>query len=292
MGRNELSSRAQTAIMESIGKKNMETLQAVYRFFWTTGKTPAPWGVYHILWVGIVLACIFLIARGRKALRRGRLCARLTGAGCAVLFVLEAIKQLMYLFKLSDGALVVDYTWSVFPFQFCTTPVYVGLAVFFLPEGATKRAFCAFLAAFGLFGGVTILLYPNAVFTQYEYLNLHTMLWHCGLILIGVLQWAGGTFRTDVRDFLGAAALFLALVLVALALDLALPFLADERFNMFYISPYTPCTILFLAKVWEVAPYPLFFLLYAGGFVLIAFVFFLTGKVLTRQRKSALIPVN
>ena len=71
------------------------------------------------------------------------------------------------------------------------------------------------------------------------------------------------------------------LVAVALTLNLSLKQLSLEcGFNMFYISPYVPCTILFMVEIWEVAPYPVFLAAYVLGFSLIALaIFYVIGSI-------------
>ena len=45
-----------------------------------------------------------------------------------------------------------------------------------------------------------------------------------------------------------------------------------DIFNMFYISPYFPCTLLILDSVWRVLPYGLFVCVYFFGFIFCALV--------------------
>ena len=47
-----------------------------------------------------------------------------------------------------------------------------------------------------------------------------------------------------------------------------------STFNMFFISPYFPCTLPVLSEIYPVVPYPVFLLLYVLGFITLGFIFF------------------
>ena len=130
------------------------------------------------------------------------------------------------------------------------------------------------MGTYGAFGGATVLLHPHAVLIEYWFVDIHTMIWHMSLVLVGVLQWASGTIPKTLRAFWGGTAVFALFALVALVLDFSLPQLAEEGFNMFFISPYAPCTILFLQELWQSAPYPVFLAVYLIGFAAIAAAIF------------------
>ena len=251
-------------------------------------QPPAPWGVYHLCCLAVTLALTVLMFVFGKRLRRGGTARAVTLGLGWFLIVIEVIKQLVYGLEVSaEGQVYWDYPWQLFPFQFCSTPMYVCFALMFVRKnGAAYQALCAFLATYGAFGGATVLLHPDAVFTEFLFADIHTMAWHVTLVLLGMVQWAGGTFRFSLSSWLGATSVFAVLVVVALLLNVSLPSLAEEcGFNMFYISPYVPCTILFLVQLWRVAPYPVFLAVYVLGFVVIsAAIYFAFGYAILFAR--------
>ena len=68
----------------------------------------------------------------------------------------------------------------------------------------------------------------------------------------------------------------------------------DATFNMFYISPYYPCTLPLLNIIYDSVPYVIFLILYIIGFVLaasailgIAILFDKIEKAIHKRKLSA-----
>jgi hypothetical protein len=54
----------------------------------------------------------------------------------------------------------------------------------------------------------------------------------------------------------------------------------DVGFNMFYISPFQPCTLPVLSEVYAKVPsYPVFLVIYVLGFTLVAALIYTIEKV-------------
>lgn len=256
----------------------MEWAEAVIRFFKTEITPPNPWGAYHLSCLAVMAAIVvLLLVLGGKLQKRPRLVRKFTASIGIFLLAAELLKQVLYGLHIGENGVYWEYPWHIFPFQLCSTPLYVCLALLFLPEGKVRRALCAYLGTFGLFGGLTVMLHPNAVFNDFLFVDIHTMFWHVGLVVLGVLQWTGGEIRPKAGDFVGATLVFALFVLTAFLMNVFLPQLAEENFNMFYISPYIPCTILLLTKIWEQLPYPAFLAIYVLGFVAISGAIFIAA---------------
>lgn len=261
----------------------MEWAEAFIRFFKTEITPPKPWGAYHLCCLAAMSALVvLLLVFSGKLQKRPRLVRALTAGIGLVLFAAELLKQVLYGLHIGENGVFWEYPWHIFPFQLCSTPLYVCLALLFMPEGKVRRALCAYLGTFGLFGGLTVMLHPNAVLNRFLFVDIHTMLWHVGLVVLGALQWAGGAINSKAGDFLGASVVFALFVLTAFLLNLCLPQLAEENFNMFYISPYIPCTILLLTNIWEQLPYPAFLAIYVFGFAAISGAIFAAACGLRR----------
>ncbi len=227
---------------------------------------PVAFGLFHLVSVAIILAiaCLLIVCRrrlprGERALRRMLL---LFGVG---LLCLELGKQLAYSYTPGAGW---SYNWDRFPFQFCSTPIYIALAALCLRAGKLRRALLAFLATYSPVAGCAVLFYPAAdVFHEMVFLNVHTMLWHGAMLLFGLYLWLTEAVTPTLRTLRDSVLTYLPLPLVALALneaEAAWGFAGDYTFNMFYISRHGYCMIPVLSWVQQNAPYPVFFLSYVA----------------------------
>ena len=257
-------------------------MEKVILFFETRVQTPEPWGIYHLCCMGILVVCVaLLVAFGKKLRAAPKLVRRLTIGTGIFLIAIEALKQIFYGLHAGEDEIFWDYPWWVFPLQMCSTPMYVCFALLFFREGRIQRALCTYLGTFGMVGGIAVMLLPSTVFTDFLFVDLHTMIWHILLVCLGVLQWCGGTAGQKASDLLGCAAVFLLFAGIAAALDCALPQLAEEGFNMFYLSPYIPISMSdFVEWFWETVPYPVYLLTYALGFIGVSAAIFFPARAI------------
>ena len=125
-----------------------------------------------------------------------------------------------------------------------------------------------FLAIFSLFAGLIVYVYPNDVFVHTIGINIQTMVHHGTQVVLGF--YLGMRLRREGKltlpVYLRAVGMFCALVLIALGLNLAAPLFTDETFNMFYIGPRFPCSLVVLDQIYRKLPYPVFLALYVWGF--------------------------
>lgn len=163
---------------------------------------------------------------------------------CGVLLALSEVwKQWTLTFLLNNG----HYDWWYFPFQLCSIPMYICVALFFVHNLKIQRYLLSFLMDFGLLGGIFAFFDTSGMHYRYLPLTIHSFVWHVLLIIIGI--YAGMTWRmvkgTDAgdfplfpRDYRKAACIYLLCCLAALCLNLA--FRRYGAINMFYINPYYP----------------------------------------------------
>ncbi len=225
---------------------------------------PSPFGVYHLVSVVLILALAVLMVVFRRRLPRGEKSLRrwlmLFGIG---LLLLEIGKQLAYSY---DPAAGWAYNWDRFPFQFCSTPIYVALVAMLLPAGRFRRVLLNFLATYSPVAGCAVLFYPSPdVFHEIIFLNIHTMLWHGAMLIFGLYLWLAEMVTPSVRTALTAAAVYLPMPCIALVLnewEMAAGFAGDYTFNMFYIARDGYCMIPVLSWFQANTPYPVFFAAY------------------------------
>ncbi|MBQ9151085.1 MAG: YwaF family protein [Clostridia bacterium] len=225
---------------------------------------PAPFGLFHLASLAVILTFFVLMVifrrrlpRGEENLRRGLM---IFGIG---LLLLEVGKQITYSY---DPTLGWAYNWDRFPFQFCSTPIYIALVAICLPDGQMRRALLAFLATYSPVAGGAVLFYPAAdVFHEIVFLNIHTVLWHGAMLLFGLYLWLTEAVTPSVHTALTAAAVYLPMPVIALLLnelEMALGFAGEYTFNMFYISRDGYCMIPVLSWFQQNTPYPVFFAAY------------------------------
>lgn len=246
-------------------------------------ETPASYGLFHIVaCILTLLAAAFLVWRFRDA--EDKTARRILFGAWVVLAALEVYKQLVFSMDVTDGVAEWSYKWYAFPFQFCSSPLYVLPFAVFPKSERIRNAVMAFLATFSLFGGLAVMAYPGDVFISMIGINIQTMVHHGSQIVLGVFAVALYRKRLSWRFFLGSLVPFCVLSAAAMGLNLAVPAIlnaqgiTDFTFNMFFISHRFPCTLPVLSGIYPVVPYPVFLLLYLVGFAVVAAIIFAIGK--------------
>lgn len=193
-------------------------------------EPPRAWGTFHTLFfaIGIPLAvlCAFLL---RKLSKRGE--RKLFFAVGTALLLSEIFKQLAY--TAIEGA----YRCDMIPFQLCSIPMYLAIALAFLPDGRFARSARVFIATFGLMGGVASYIAPGTMCRNILELTLHSFLWHLCLIFLGCFVIFSRNTDFKKNGFLGALLLYLSLCAVALTINVLCINAPGADVNMFYIGP-------------------------------------------------------
>lgn len=236
-------------------------------------ETPQLYGWFHIMWLAITALAVFLLCRFCKN-AEGKSLDRILRWFAVLCLIFEGYKQLVYTFdyNAAAGTSSWDFEWYAFPFQFCSTPMYVALIASFLKEGRVKNALIAYLATFGMLAGILVMAYPATAFISMTGINIQTMFHHGGQLAIGMYLLICKKVKLQWRSMLGATAVFLSMVAIALLLNLCAE-LADlkETFNMFYIRYGEPATLPVYEMLYPgVLPYPVFLLAYIVPFVAVS----------------------
>ncbi len=252
--------------------------------------TPTNYGWFHLMFVGIAIATTILLCClyrncSDKTFRRIAL------IGWVVIVVLEIYKQLNFSYTFDrEVGYHWTYQWYAFPFQFCSTPLYILPFVIFLKEGKVRDVFVMFMIVFSFFGGLVVFIYPNDVFISTIGINIQTMIHHGLQVVFGI--YFAVYYRKKLSWTLWAKSIlvFVGCITVAMILNVSVAPLISDTFNMFYISPFHECTLPILSMVYTMVPYPVFFLVYVLGFVLVSAIlfsiFWLIIKLVTRGRKK------
>lgn len=236
-------------------------------------ETPGWFGWYHILWLGLMVAACVLIYVFRKRISQ-KAVHRIILISGIVLLVFEVYKQIVYSFNFNGGGgnSTWDYEWYSFPFQFCSTPGYLMVLAGILKPGKVRDTIYSYLATYALFAGLCVMVYPGDVFSSMIGINIHTMVWHAGMVVIAFLILATRSVEFNFKTILKATIVFVIMLILALLMNIIWWHCSDrsETFNMFYISPYYPCTLPLLSILYPMMPYACFLLMYIIGFMLAA----------------------
>ena len=254
----------------------MNTLEKIIYALQFEMERPKSYGIFHLVWVALSLILVVFLARRREKDHEKTLKTVLLIYGVGAL-VLEATKQVIWSMELDPtiGAAIWDYQWYAFPFQLCTTPIFVSLICAFLKKGLWRDSLLSYMAFFTILGSIATAVYPESCFVRTVLVDIHTMYLHLGSLVVSVYLLVSGEVKVALNNLLRGYVVFLGFVLVAEALNVSIyrsGILQDETFNMFYISPYFTSSLPVFDAIQERTPFALFLLLYLVAILGGAFV--------------------
>ena len=239
--------------------------------------TPKVGGWFHLSFWALSIAAGVLLCLW---LKDGKKHAPHVVVSTAVLVILLEVYKL-YHFGLIQGGGTFAFPWRYFPFQFCSTPMYVGFLTAFFPKGKVRDSLYAYLATFSVFAGAAVMIYPGDVFVETIGINIQTMICHGTMISVGAALFAGGHVKLEHKTILKALPVFAVCVAIACVMnELAhvTGLLARESFNMFYFSPYVAPSLPVYSLVQGVVPFPWSLIIYIAGFTAAAYLMLLIAK--------------
>jgi len=238
-------------------------------------QRPTLFGWFHLLSLALTVALtVFLCLRYKNRSEKIRF---MVLAVAVIVLLLEVYKQINYTFSYEDG-ITANYQWYAFPFQFCSTPMYIGLLAGLTKKGKIHEAACAYLATYAVFAGLCVMIYPGDVFIKTIGINIQTMICHGTMISVGVCLLATGYVKLEHKTILRAIPIFAACIAVAMIMNetaVATGIIGDETFNMFYISPHFEGTLPVYSLVQQVVPYPWCLVIYIAAFSVAAYLMLL-----------------
>lgn len=244
--------------------------------YWLQGTMPLPrmFGTFH--WLSIILVTLMTISialRFRDSHEKTLKIILLTMGGICLGF--ETYKQLVFSFHYDPllASSYWSYQWYAFPFHFCSIPMYLAPMAAFLKPGKVRQAIFNFLGTFGLFGGLAVMIYAEPVYITMIGINIQTMVHHGSQVVLGVFLIASGRVELKYKALIGAAVVLIIPVLMSVIMNVVFYQIHGTslgQFNMFWISPYFPTELPILSGIRPHVPYPIFLLIYIGGFILIA----------------------
>lgn len=232
-------------------------------------EEPIAFGGFH-LFCALLAVAISAILCVKLRDRSDRVYRRIICAMFIVMFLFEVYKETILAMSTDTGKIVYEYDWNAFPFQLCSTPLYVLPLLAFLPDSPMRDAAAAYTMTFAFIGGVSVFLVPSSVFTPFVFMNVQTMVHHGIQVISGAFTAAHYRRRVDKRFYLLGAGMFSVFFLIAnllntLGYDLLVRLGAFEegfQFNMFYISPRPDQTMPVLDNLFDLVSPILFIMLY------------------------------
>ncbi len=251
----------------------MSFWQSVLSFLDLSMQTPQPYGWFHLLFFALSFIALLPLLHYPKNPTKDHI-RRVVFYTAVTVAILEVYKQINFAFSYEDG-IVFDYAWYSFPFQFCSTPMYVGLLAGVIQKGKVHESLCAYLSTYAIFAGLAVMLYPVTVFIPTVGINIQTMVCHGSMITVGIYLLATGYVKAEHKTLLKALPVFLANVLLACIMNeiaYRSGLLETDTFNMFFISPYCEPSLPVYSLIQGVVPFPFCLILYILGFTAAAYL--------------------
>lgn len=254
----------------------MELLQNILRILDTEMERPEPYGWFHLLFFALSFVAAALLCASRKNAEPDRV-RKVVLWTSIIVAVLEVYKQINYSFSYTNG-IEFDFQWYAFPWQFCSTPMYVGLLTGLFRKGKVHDALCAYLATYAVFAGLCVMFYPVDIYTRTIGINLQTSICHGSMITIGIYLFWSGYVKLEHKTILKAIPVFACAVGIAMLLNeiaYRSGLLESEVFNMFFISPYCDPSLPVYSLVQNLIPFPWCLVIYIAAFSLAAYLILL-----------------
>ncbi len=199
---------------------------------------PQAYGLFHIAFV--VLSLVIIVGACYLLRKSSDRTFRTVMLSVGVLLILsEVYKQFYYLWAAGGEG----YDWYIFPFQLCSVPMYLSVAVGCMKKGRVRDALCRYLATIGMLGGVMAYAEPSGILNAHYFTLIHSCLWHALLIFIALYILFTGNAGRTFKQYRSALVILGGVVLAATVLNVL--FRNKPDFNMCYISPFyhTPLAV-------------------------------------------------
>ena len=253
---------------------------------------PMAFGWFHIAWLSLVVIATFILYK-RKKFYNDKQLKIVLGIYGVIALILEILKQLIWSFNYDYSTNVVtwDYQWYAFPFQLCTTPIFVSLICIFLKKNQIRDGLLSYMAYITILGSITTMILPDSCFTDDILVNIHTMWLHLGSFVVSVYLLMTGEVKISLKSLKGAYPIFLFFVGVALVMNMVIynsGILNGETFDMFYISPYFIGTLPVFDVIQKNVPYVAYLVIYILALMIGSFIIYGIAKLIKKLKNKNL----
>lgn len=221
----------------------MQVFEAILRFLDSRMETPQPYGWFHLSFFALsFVAALILCLLWKKGVIKD--VNRVLLVTAIIVGIFELYKQINFSFGYENG-ITFDYKWYAFPWQFCSTPLYIGLLAG-LTHGKLHNHLCSYLATYAFFAGAAVMCYPNTVFISTIGISVQTMICHGSMITIAIFLYYTGHVKINFKTLLSAMPVFALCMGIALGLNelaVLVGITETDTFNMFFISRHFESTL-------------------------------------------------
>ena len=260
----------------------MNILEKIIYFLQAEMPEPKPFGWFHCLWLILVIIAIIFLHKKDKNEKQLKI---VLGTYGFIALVLELLKQIIWSFNYNSISNTVkwDFEWYAFPFQLCTTPIYVSLLAFYLKKGRIRNYLLSYISYITILGSISTMLLPESCFVNDILVNIHTMWLHLGSFVVSVYLLMSREVKIKLSSLKKAINIFIIFVFIANSINIIVyntGILNGETFNMFYISPYFESSLPIFNIIQQNVPYLLFLLIYIIALSIGGYIIFLFSKIL------------
>lgn len=271
----------------------MNTFEKIITFLQKEIETPKAWGWFHLNWffLTILLITLFVIFRKKYSQKQMKTVLLIY----AILsLILEITKQVIWSFNFDPETLIGtwDFQWYAFPFQLCTTPIYVCILISLLKKGKFQEDLIYYLIFITIIGSLATMFMPDSCFCRTLEVDIHTMVLHFGSFVVSFYLIMHNLNKINFKNFLRGYKVFLIMALIANMGNIILyksGILHGETFNMFYISPYFPSVLPVFCDLYYKVPYVIYLVLYLLGVFIGGLIIYLIlkgiKKIKSRRKK-------
>ena len=247
-------------------------------------ETPIRFGWFHLMWITLALLIIILLYKRKNKHNEIELKIVLGTYGIVAL-ILETLKQLIWSFNYDATLNLVtwDFEWYAFPFQLCTTPIFVTIICLFLKQSNLRKALLSYLAYITILGSISTILLPDSCFVRDILVNIHTMWLHIGSFVVSIYLLISKEIEVNYKNLIYASVVFILFAFIANYLNIVIyntGILNGETFNMFYISPYFISSLPIFDIIQQNVPYLVFLLIYIIAIILGGTIIFGTSLLI------------
>ena len=242
---------------------------------------PQPYGAYHLIWFALSFVAAFVLCWWHKRSGSEKRVRQVIAITAFTVMAMEIYKLINFSFEYENGV-SFDFDWHSFPWQFCSTPMYVGALTVVFRKGKVHDSLCAYLATYAMFAGLIVMILPTTVFTETIGVNVQTMFCHGSMIAVAIYLMYTGYVKLEHKTILKALPVFAVTLGVAVILNEWAYYgglLEHHTFNMFNISRHVPSEFPVFSQIQPLVPHWVSLVLYVGVFTLAAYLMLLIGIV-------------
>lgn len=249
-------------------------------------EPPPAYGAFHILFTLIGFAvCTFTAWKLRNV--SDKTAGRILFFCGLFLTLSEIFKQFFCYYVIADHS----YYWSAFPFQLCSTPMYMCILAPLLKPGKLQRAMYSFMVLYNLLGGAIAFTEPSGLLQGHLFLTIHSCLWHMLLVFVGLFLCLSKRGGNQKSDYWRATFTFIALCGIAFLLNCFVQFGLNEDMNMFFVGPGDSSLIVFKQFSqwfgWYINTPIYIFAVCLGAYIIFTLIYWAQNKHLPFRKKQA-----